>query len=45
MAGGLFLMKMKMGVTDYSPVYAEPSAAPAPKARLAERLPAPPTVG
>tara|TARA_B100000482_G_scaffold112974_1_gene81671 strand:+ start:458 stop:718 length:261 start_codon:yes stop_codon:yes gene_type:complete len=32
-------------VTDYSPVYAEPSAAPAPKARLAERLPAPPTVG
>ena len=30
-------------MTDYSPVYAEPSAAPAPKARLAERLPAPPT--
>ena len=34
---------MKMGANDCSPVYAEPSAAPAPKARLAERLPAPPT--
>ena len=41
-AGGV-VFEMKMGVNDCSPVYAEPSAAPAPKARLAERLPAPPT--
>jgi len=37
------VFEMKMGVNTDSPVYAEPSAAPAPKARLAERLPAPPT--
>ena len=39
--GGRVVFETLMG--DYSPVYAEPSAAPAPKARLAERLPAPPT--
>ena len=39
--GGRGIFETLMGV--YSPVYAEPSAAPAPKARLAERLPAPPT--
>jgi len=37
------VFERKMGVNTDSPVYAEPSAAPAPKARLAERLPAPPT--
>ena len=42
-AGGVVFEMKKMGVNEYSPVYAEPSAAPAPKARLAERLPAPPT--
>jgi hypothetical protein len=41
--GGRGIFETLMGV--YSPVYAEPSAAPAPKARLAERLPAPPIVG